>query len=363
MVTRLEQAGAEKQLVQLALGLTERDWQVDVISLMPPIAFSEQLEAAGVTVTSLALSRSTQLPQAFIRAVRYLRKTRPPILCTFNYHADLLGRVAGNLAGVPIITSSLRNEKFGGRWRDWLIRATTPLTTVTTTNSHLAANSLVARGVVPKNRMRVIPNGIVTDTYLPDPVLRQTTRKALGLSDDSFVWLSAGRLEPQKDHATLLSAFSQLDSRHHLLLAGEGSLQDALEQQARQLDLGASVHFLGLRRDIPMLLGAADGFVLSSIFEGLPNVVMEALAAGLPVVSTSVGGVRELIEEEKSGLIVPVSDPSALATAMRHVAALMPEERQRWGKHGQIHVRNAYSLPIIVGQWESLFLDLLATKA
>jgi len=362
MVTRLERGGAEKQLVQLALGLNARGWQVDIVSLMPPIAYSEELELGGVTVSSLGLTSNAQLPQAFWRAQTQLRETRPPILCTFNYHADLLGRVAGKLAGVPVVTSSLRNETFGGRLRDLLIRATTPLTPITTTNSQLAADSLVRRGVVPKEHLRVLPNGIVTDDYVPQPGIREATRAALGLAEQDFVWLTLGRLEPQKDHATLLRAFSQLDAQNHLLIAGEGALLDELKQQVEELELGERVSLLGLRRDVPKLLGAADAFVLSSIFEGLPNVIMEALASGLPVVSSDVGGVRELVSPDKSGLIVPPNDAAALAQAMTQLSALPAHTRPHWGHYGQTHIRQGYDLAKVIDQWETLFLDLLEQR-
>lgn len=362
MVTRLERGGAEKQLVHLARELKARGWQVDVLSLMPPIAYSEELEQHGVTVTSLGLTTTSQLPQAFFRAQRYLRKTRPPVLCTFNYHADLLGRVAGKLAGVPVVTSSLRNEKFGGRVRDLLIRLTTPLTPITTTNSQLAAASLIKRGVVPKDRMRVIPNGIATDTYLSDADTRQAARHSLGLTDTDFVWLTVGRLEPQKDHASLLQAFSQLAPSNRLLIAGEGALLDTLTAQVDALELTDRVQLLGLRRDIPELLSAADAFVLSSVFEGLPNVIMEALAAGVPVVSTDVGGVRELVAAGKSGLIIPPSDVGALSEAMRQLAALPAKTRQQWGNYGQTHIQQSYDLARVIDQWETLFLELAKTR-
>ena len=139
-------------------------------------------------------------------------------------------------------------------------------------------------------------------------------RAELAVADDEFLWLAVGRLVPQKDVPNLLDAFAKHHAAHprsRLAIVGDGALRDEMVAHAASLGVGEAVAFLGIRRDVPQLMAAADVFVMSSAWEGLPNVVMEAMAAGLPVVSTNVGGVAELVEDPGTGALVPASDAGA----------------------------------------------------
>jgi glycosyltransferase involved in cell wall biosynthesis len=186
-------------------------------------------------------------------------------------------------------------------------------------------------------------------------------RTEWGIPEDEFVWLAVGRLEEQKDFKTLLQAFSKLFSGR-LLIAGEGPMLGELKTDTNNLGLKERVRFLGLRKDIPHVLSAVDAFVLSSAWEGLPNVVMEALAAAKPVVATDVGGVRELVEENKSGFIVPAKSPDALSKAMQNLMMLTASQRTEMGRHGFEHVRKTYSLESVTTQWEDFFTSLIEQK-
>jgi glycosyltransferase involved in cell wall biosynthesis len=366
MTTGLGYGGAETQLVRLTSALVKRGWRVRIISLLEPQAFISELQGAGIEVVSLGMSRGVPDPRALWRSVALLRTWRPDILTCFMFHANLLGRIAGLLSGVPVIVSSIRNQNFGGRLRDRLMRITDRLGTVTTTNSRLAAAELVSRGVVPSKRMRVIPNGLVISNYETPPGTRAKTRRELAVDDSTFLWLAVGRLEEQKDYPTLLKATRILhehgENQFQVVIAGQGPLLDSLNQLANDLDVAHLVSFLGLRRDIPALLSAADGFVLASAWEGLPNVVMEALAAAKPVVATTVGGVEELVQDRHSGFTVPPQDPDALASNMRCLSQLTDDERSQMGVNGYKHVNLHYSLDSIVSAWESLFNELMAGR-
>ena len=196
--------------------------------MLPPLRFADELARAGIPLIVVGMRRGRATLGDFLATVRELGRRDPEVLVCFMYHANLLGRLVGSLARVPRIIVSVRNENFGGRMRDLIFRCTNGFSDVTVVNSELAAESLVGRNVVRQSQLRIIPNGIEVE---PEP------RTALGRSDvdipsDAFLWLAAGRLEPQKDYDNLLDAFSRLDERHHLMIAGDGSLAGSLKEKA-----------------------------------------------------------------------------------------------------------------------------------
>jgi glycosyltransferase involved in cell wall biosynthesis len=362
LITSLDFGGAEAQLVRIARMLRQDGWTVSVISMLSPAAYEAELAEAGITVHSLAMTRGAPEPAAVIRLVRLLKREKPDILTSFMYHANLLGRLAARPGGVRIVVSSIRNENFGGPRRDRLLRITDGLARVTTTNSRLAATALLDRGVVPEGKLRVIPNGLDLTNYSWTAPQREKARRETGCLLDSFLWLAVGRLELQKDWPTLLTAFASVAHRQpeaQLRIAGHGSLEAELKAQAQKLGLEAHVQFLGVRNDIPDLLAASDALVLSSAWEGLPNVVLEAMAAGKPVVATQVGGVPELVEAEVTGVLVPPADPAALAAAMLSLMQLPEEARHVLGCAGRQRAAAGFSLERVTGDWQSLFTELL----
>ncbi|MGI8777102.1 MAG: glycosyltransferase [Acidimicrobiales bacterium] len=353
----LTRAGAETQLMRLASTLRAHGDEVKLLSILATEAFGDELDELGIPTVELVLRPGMKAMSAIWAGSRVLRAWRPDVAISFVYQANILGRVAGRVAGVPVIVSSVRNEHFGGRHRELAMRVTDRLSSVTTTNSELAAQSLVSRGIVPRHRLVVIPNGIDVAPFSSALSERATTRARLEVAADSFVWLAAGRLEPQKDYSTLLAALARCrEARrpHQLLIAGQGRLRSELERQAADLGLGDRVRFLGVRGDIPDLIGACDAVVLSSRWEGLPNVVMEAMAGGRPVVSTRVGGAPELVEDGVTGRLVPPGAAGPLAEAMTEVMTAPNSQRQTMGARGRAIVAERYS-PVAVGdRWLQL---------
>jgi glycosyltransferase involved in cell wall biosynthesis len=181
---------------------------------------------------------------------------------------------------------------------------------------------------------------------------------------DAFLWLAVGRLEPPKDYANLLDAAAHLQTTAKdnwvICVAGQGPLLAELRSRADSLGIADRVRFLGVRKDIPDLMNAADGYVMSSAWEGMPMVLLEAAATGLPIVATDVGGNREVVLDGNTGFLVPPKDPEALAETMLHVMALSRDERGRLGEAGRTHVESNYSLDQIVERWEALYHELLA---
>jgi glycosyltransferase involved in cell wall biosynthesis len=345
--------GAEKQLVGLALSLKQRGDEVALISILPSAAHEELLSAAGIPITVLPLRRGARGLSAILAGTRVLRSFRPDVLVCFVYQAMVLGRIAGRCSGVPTIISSIRNERFGGRSRELVVRLTDRLGSVTTTNSAEAGRNLIGRRIVPARRLMIIPNGIDLSLYQRSEPSRRQLRRELGVSEAGFLWLAVGSLTKQKDYPTLLTAMTRTEPSR-LCIAGDGPLRPELEQRVAGLGLGERVSFLGVRHDIPSMLSAADGLVLSSSYEGSPNAVLEALAAELPVVATRVGGNAELVEDGVSGFLVAPGDPLALAAAMQRLMRCSRHERQAMGLRGRAHIQAEHDLSDVHRRWHEL---------
>jgi glycosyltransferase involved in cell wall biosynthesis len=355
--------GAEAQLVRLARRLVERGDEVGILSLLPTTAYAEVVDALGIPIAHCPNRRRFRALTYIGFETRQLRRWKPDIVLSFLYQANVVARVAGRLAGVPVVVSSVRNERLGGRRRELMLRATDRLATITTTNSAIVADSLVARGVVPRGRLTVVPNGLDLETYRGSGAQRDHTRAQMGVDRATLVWLSIARLEPQKDVSTLLRAFARYRADHPddaLWIAGDGRLRSGLEAEAARLNIARAVRFLGIRDDIPPLLAGCDALVQSSAWEGLPNAVMEAMAAGRPVVATRVGGTPELVDDGRTGLLVPAQDAVALSAAMAQVAALPEDARRAMGERGRAAVAERHSFDSVAAVWLALLDGLLS---
>jgi glycosyltransferase involved in cell wall biosynthesis len=354
LLTGLGVGGAERQAVHLACHLKRSGRDIRLVTMIDPVAFQSELSDLNIPLISLGMQRGSPTLGAFLRLVKELRQERPGVLLCFMYHANVMGRLAGWFAGVPRIIVSVRNEYFGGTGRERIIRGTNKLSEATVVNSAMAANSLIARNVIDANQLHLIPNGIEINSTAPVPI----PRVQLGLPDDAFVWIAVGRLEPQKDYKNLLKAFATMDRLNdHLLIVGDGLGRLEVEATLSELSLKSRVHLLGRRTDVPALLATADALVLASAWEGLPNVIMESLLLEVPVVSTDVGGVGELVENGVSGFIVPPCDAKALAESMCRMAGQDIAHRNEMGSEGRRHICNNYALDLILELWDNLLTD------
>lgn len=384
LITHLTYAGAENQLLHLVTGLKARGWAVGVISMMPPHAYAEELAAAGIPLVSLDMRKGVPDPGAVLKLAALIRRSRPWICHSHMVHANLLARVARLLAWVPVLICTAHNIDEGpvkrvksrgdraamhtlgkgSRWREVAYRLTDPLCDLTTNVSRTAVERYIQVGAAPPRKICFMPNGIDTQRFRPDPAARGRLRQALGLGEH-FVWLAVARFQEVKDHATLIRAFAELSRAHPeavLLLVGQGRLESEIRALVAALGLTEKVRFLGVRPDVPDLMNAADGYVISSVYEGMPIVLLEAAAVGLPVVATDAGIDREVLRDGEHGFVVPVRDPAALARAMRRLCELPVVERKRMGEAGRHQVEDHYSLERVLDQWEALYQVLLARK-
>jgi glycosyltransferase involved in cell wall biosynthesis len=358
--TALTYGGAEQQVVYLATGMRRRGWDVTVVSMTTPEAHVENLRAAGVEVVSLDMRPGLPDPRAALALRRHFRVTRPMVVHSHMVHANLLARVARIGTSVPVLVSTAHNIKEGPRWREIAYRLTDPLTDLTTNVSRAAVARYIDVGVAPARKMRYVPNGIDLGRFSSAPGDRERVRAELEVGERPLL-LSVGRFEPAKDHAGLLRAFDALRRKLPealLLLVGKGDLLPEVQRQADALGLADSVRFLGTRDDMPALMNASDVFVMSSVWEGLPLVLLEASSVGLPIVATDVGGNAEIVGHEESGLIVPAGDPGALSAALERVLGAPIDERRRMGALGRLRIEAEYDIERTLDAWEAIYAEL-----
>lgn len=361
LTTGLDYGGAERQVYLIARGLRARGWDVDVVSMLPPRAFVEDLQGAGIPVLALDMRRRVPSLGALVRLARHLRRRKPRVLHCHMVHANLMGRVARLLAPVPVLISTAHSVFEGPRWREWAYRFTDRLGDLTTNVTRAGVERYIAVGAAPPHRIAWVPNGIDLDAAAPNPAGGAAPRRRENVQG-RFLWLAVGNLREPKDYPNLFAAFARLADHPAgplLWIAGAGELHRPLEELAVRLGIGDRVRLLGLRLDIPDLLAAADAYVMSSSWEGLPLALLEAAAAGLPVVSTAVGGVPEAVPEG-GGILVPPGDADALAAAMRAVMGMHAEERAAMGARGREAVRSRFGLGEVLDRWEEVYAAVAA---
>jgi glycosyltransferase involved in cell wall biosynthesis len=363
--TSMGMGGADSQLLSAAHGMRSRGHEVRIVSLTQLGPMGLEAQRAGIPTESLDMRRGIPDPRGLVRLVRLVRAWRPDVLHSHMVHANLMARALRLITPVPVMVSTIHNIYEGGRLRMAAYRLTNALVDHVTIVSQAAADRFVRERIVPESLLTVIPNGVDTEQFrrLPREV-GLSLRHSLGLEGE-FVWLAVGRFEIAKDYPNMLHGFARVRERFPqatLLLVGRGSLQPETEQLAQSLDLGSGVRFLGVRDDVVQVMSAADGYVMSSAWEGMPMVLLEAAAAGLPIVTTRVGGNHEVVRDGESGFVVPPRDHEALGRAMLQLMELSETERRSMGDRGREIIRAHYGLNRVVERWEELYRDVLARK-
>lgn len=365
LITGLNTGGAEMMLYRLIEKLDKTKYNVIVVSIIPLGKVADKIKELGINVVSLEMKSKLELSVIF-RLVHILKEFKPTILHSYLFHANLLGRIAGKIAGVPIIISSIRNTIFGGQIRELALRYTDFLSDATTIICETAAKRMISRKVVPKEKLHVIYNGIdpkMYENFSEDD--RQKMRMEFNIPDTATLLISVGRLQKQKGYPYLIQSAVELKNRGYnfvWLIAGEGELRFQLEQMVKNYGLEDTIRFLGLREDVPKLMFASDIFVLTSLWEGLPGVVLEAMAVGLPVVATDVGGTPELVEDGTNGFLIPPGNPMKMADAIEKLINMSGEARRKIGSMGKEIVKEKFTVETMARKHEGLYVKLLQKK-
>lgn len=355
-------AGAEQQAMLLAKGLRRRGWRVSMVALAGTGGTAAaELEGAGVRFLSLEMRKGLADPRGWIRFLRWLWKERPDVVHAHLPHAAWLARWSRLGAPVPLVVDTLHSSATGTAGRRIGYACSRRLTDHVTAVSRATAASHVAAGMVGEDQLSVIGNGIDVDAWHSDAQERAEARRELGVKDE-FLWLAVGRLETVKDYPSLLLAMTRVSQKARLLVLGTGPREGELKDLAERLGLKKRVRFAGFEPKVVRWMRAADGFVLASRYEGLPMVLLEAGACGVPVVATDVPGTREVVVDGETGWLAPAGDAAMLTTTMQKLMQMPADARRAMGVRARSHVSRHFSLETVLDRWEQLYAELLERK-
>lgn len=361
LIPTLDRSGAEKQMVLLAKGLPRDRFHVEVATLTRLGPLEAELREAGIPVKAIGKHLKVD-PIALLNLSRFLKARAFDLVQTWIFAANTYGRVAARMAGVPVVVvSEMAVDLWKGRIDRAIDRGLSTWCDRLVGNSHAVVEFYQQLGV-PKDKLAMIYSGIENES--PPQVDPCAVRAELAFEVEAPLILFAGRLADQKRVDDLLKAldllqYVQPDAR--TVIAGDGPLRDRLEETSHAYQLDDRVKFLGHRDDVPRLMAAADLVVLPSAYEGLPNVILEAMRFRKPVVATAASGTTEIVVDGQTGLLVPIGNPPLLARAIRDVVR-DPALAARLGEAGRARVEAHFRANTMVAQFAELYEQLARSK-
>ncbi len=380
VIARLNIGGPALHVAYLTAGLADRGYDTTLVA--GTLARGEEsmasvAERRGVKVETLAELHREIAPWrdawAIIRLARLIRRERPTILHTHTAKAGAVGRIAALLAGdarPPIVVHTFHGHVLRGYFNPlttlgfrtlerWLAWTTTALVAV----SPEVRDDLVRLHVAPPSKFTVVRLGIELDERVcSDDEARRETRRVFGIAPDAFVVGWVGRMTAVKRTEDVLRTLRTLVGNGvdaYLCLVGDGPDREDLERYGHELGVIKRCLFFGYQQDVSRFYNAIDVLLLSSVNEGTPVSVIEALAAGRPVVATRVGGVPDVVRDGVDGFLVEAGDVTALADRLAELAA-DPERRARMGAEGRARVLERYAVDRLVDDVDRLYRSLLA---
>ena len=363
LIRQLIIGGAESQTYELAKGLDRNKYQVSVCSLQSGGYFAEKMQAEGIPVSVVAKRWCydfTVVP----RLVSLFRRERPDIVHCVMWTANMWGGLAARLAQVPRLVLSTRSI---GIWKRKIHYIAGPLifnrADLVLANSVEVGNYMMEQEGVRPDKIQVIYNGLDLGRYCKRPGREEAAsiRIAFGLPPKGPVIGIVANLSPQKDYWTFLRAAARAAKHNNevsFLIVGDGTLRASLKAEAARLGLARRVVFAGQRPDVERCLACMDAFVLCSLREGFSNALIEAMASGLPVVATRVGGNIEAVRESESGFLFEVGDDKALAYYILRLINNREESRVL-GEHGRQRAMREFSMTEYLRRMDMIYTELL----
>jgi L-malate glycosyltransferase len=368
LVDSLNVGGTETQAAELALRLPASEYEITMGCLRAQGPLLEKLKGSAVGVREFhprgGLDSLAGLYQV-VRLAAYLRREKFDVVHTHDLWSNLMGVPAARLAGVPAIISSRRDlahfDWYEGKRRHWLRRIQN-LSSVVLANATPIRDALISEDGFAPEKLHVIHNGVDTERF--QRAKRDRARLFSGVQNETLVVLVGNMHSDVKGHPWVIAAAPAVlqqfpDTR--FVFAGDGDSRPAFEAQVAQLGLQHNFVFMGRRNDIPDVLASCDLAVLPSRAEGLPNAVLEYMAAGLPTVASHVGGNAELVEDGVTGILVPPGNSEALADALLRLLR-DPELSRQIAARGQRLAAQNFSFERLIREVDELYTELLERR-
>lgn len=361
LIGSLKVGGAEQQLVSIVPHFDKSKFRVVVVTMQPGGGLVKALAKTGIESVCLNFRIRTFIP-SLLRFVSILRRERADILHTHMSFASFFGRLGGLCARVPIMITTDHGQdprkKPWDIWVEWVFNRFTAARVAVTND---IAEILHTRDHTPRNKIVVIENGVDTDRFRVDKSEGLRVRKELGLSDDAIVVGTIARLTWEKGLEVLIEAISELVKtvpQLRCVIVGDGLARQDLEKCCDDFKMRDYVQFTGIRLDVPELLKSFDMFALPSKSEGMPVSVLEAMAAGTPIVSTDVGGIPGVITDHREALMVAAGDNQAFMDAMTELISNPQLAAELAGKASE-KVVSQHSAAATVQKLEQVYCRLL----
>ena len=358
IIPNLEVAGAEQHLINLASNLDNRGFEVLICCIKKPGKLGERFKEVGGDIICLK-RRSIYDLRIMLDIHRLIKRNGFDIVHTYLFGFHYLAGIPARLCGVPVVISSRREiavwkkrhhrflENLGNRFTDKVVSC-----------SRAAREFAVGSENLPGEKILTIYNGVDLKKFFPRPP-SACILEEFGLGKEDKIIGMVTKFASVKDPETLLKAVNEIRKtypRIKCLLVGDGPLKESLKLKVESLKLGNNIIFPGKRNDITRILSIMDVFVLTSLIEGLPNTILEAMACGLPVVATNVGGIPEVVENGKSGILVEPRDYSSIADAVVNLLE-NANLRKEMGARGREIVERKFGLDRMIEDYENLYMQ------
>jgi glycosyltransferase involved in cell wall biosynthesis len=379
IIGRLNVGGPAIHVVNLTAGLCSGRYESLLVAgseneaegSMLDFALSHGVKPAVIPEIVTAFNLAPRDGKALWKLYRLMRKERPHIVHTHTAKAGFLGRLAAQLAGVPIIVHTFHGHVLHGYYgpsKNWLLRrleqSLAGFTDRLVTVSEKVKSELVSYGIAGAEKINVTPLGFDLEPFLNSHIHRGEFRREIGLSDEVKLVGIVGRIFPIKNHSLFLESAVRIAAREpsaRFVIVGDGVLRATVEQKARDLEIADRVIFTGWRCDLPRIYADLNALVVSSDNEGTPLSAIEAMASSCPVVATQVGGLPDLIDDGRTGRLVPPRDAEALATAVFDLLG-NPKTAGELGQSARESVRQRFTTQRLLSDMDQLYSQLLEEK-
>jgi glycosyltransferase involved in cell wall biosynthesis len=362
-LSQLGIGGLELQALELCNGLDKNKYEIECIPLWSILNLQNEFENAGVKIVNIHKKRSVDIFM-FIKLIQYLKKNNFDIVHTWIFSSNTWTRLAAVLAKVPIIIASERNvDDWKKPHHIFIDKLLAKYSDVVIVNSKAVKNFVENEGI-PSNKCILINNGLDFKKYSAINLNKNELLEQLNIPKGKVIIGVFANFRPEKDYSTFVTVANEISlSRDnvHFIACGDGVEFNIIKKLVIKQGLEKKISFLGLRRDLPTIMKCTDIFLSTSHREGMSNSILEAMASGLPVVVTNVGGNSEIVENRESGFLVPVGATCQIISAIEKLID-SPSLRKEMGEKGKQFVNNHFSLGAMINSYDDLYTSLFETK-